>query len=76
MEAQHIKDFINWKDKREIYEPPWTMKFPDEDILAQVDNPNHIQVPHSPFHTQSVERHVKLVTEVSSRVSGFTNRHF
>ena len=76
MKAQHIKDFINWKDKREIYEPPWTMKFPDEDILAQVDNPNHIQVPHAPFHTQSVERHVKLVTEVSSRVSGFTNHHF
>ena len=38
--------------------------------------PNHIQVPQSPFHTQSVEHHVKLVTEVSSRVSGFTNHHF
>ena len=33
-------NFINRKEEREIYEPPWTMKFPDEDILAQVDNPN------------------------------------
>ena len=45
-------------------------------LFDQIDNPGRrLQVPDVPYHTQSVERHIKLITEVSLRVYEFKNRH-
>ena len=76
MKASNYYDLVNWKMTESIHEPPWTIKYSNEDIAVQIENPSHIPIPHAPFHTQSVERHVKLVSEVSSRVSGFKKRHY
>ena len=76
MKASSYVELVDWKNKNQIFEPPLTMKCSNEDLFAQIDNPGRgLQVPDVPYHTQSVERHVKLVSEVSSRVYGFRNRH-
>ena len=76
MKAETCVDLVKWKEKDlQIFEPPWTLRIPDQDIISQIDNPNHIVLPHAPFHTQSVERHVQLIADVSSRVSGYARRH-
>jgi hypothetical protein len=55
----------------EIQEPPAICNFTDLQIENLRNQPlflNH------PCHNQSVERHVKLVTEASSQVVGFERR--
>ena len=76
MKASSYVELVDWKNKNQISEPPMTMKCSNEDFFDQIDNPGRrLQVPDVPYHTQSVERHVKLITEVSLRVYGFKNRH-
>ena len=76
MKAATYIDFVDWKAKDMITEPPFTLTYTEEDLNAQIENHLHLKVPFAPFHTQSVERMIKLVSEVSSRVSGFSKRHF
>ena len=71
MKASNYYDLANWKMTEGIHEPPWTIKYSN---AVQIENPSHNPIPHAPFHTQSVERHAKLVSEVSSRVSGFKKK--
>ena len=57
----------------QLYEPPLTMRFSDDEIKRCIDTP--LIVPNYPNHTQAVERAVKLTTEAASRVTGFEQRH-
>ena len=76
MEASSYIDLVNWQRKDQIFEDPMTLKFSDEDLLQQINNEHALEVPDALYHTQSTERLIKLVTEVSSRVFGFKNRHY
>ena len=72
----HYVDLVDWKSMNQIFEPPIKRKCSNEDLLAQIDNPERrLQVPDVPYHSQSLERHVKLLTEVSSREYGLRNRY-
>ena len=77
MNASSYDNLVDWNRKRSITEPPaCTIRLSEDDLRAQVDNPNYLKAPSVPFHTQSVERTVKLITEVSSRVHCQIRRHY
>ena len=75
MKAQNYVDLVDWKKTEDITEPPFTFQYSSEELKSHIDNPTIVKVPCAPFHTQSVERMIKLVTQVSSRVNGFVKRH-
>lgn len=77
--ATEYFDLIDWQSN-EITEPPITISLKEETILEAIQE-NHIdtnqllpEVACFPCHTQAVERCVKIVTEASSTVCGFSNR--
>ena len=69
---------INWQ-KVEITEPPLIIGVNSEELLKLVQYGSFAELSKSPIfqlpcHTQSVERTVKLVTEVSRRVADEVRR--
>lgn len=70
-EATSYIDMIDWQ-KTPITEPPIVMDIDDDTFLTMIreeDTPR-LDFARYPCHTQSVERHVKLVTEASQAVCG------
>ena len=61
---------IFWDEQ--LYEPPLTKKLSDEEIKHIIEVP--LVVDNFPYHTQMVERGVKMVTEASSKVYGQAER--
>ena len=53
-----------------ISEPPFTYSVTTNEIKEMIDSKafSEFKIPELPCHTQSVERHIKLVTEASSLV--------
>lgn len=74
-EAESLLDLINWRECR-VTEPPMTKHITDEEIQELIKTGGYPEgdLWKLPCHTQAVERGVKLVTEASSAVCGFTNR--
>ena len=71
-DAQNYFDLIDWNSLVST-EPPLTMDLSLDDILRIIGEP--IILPDYPNHTQSVERMVRVVTEVASRKAGYKARH-
>ncbi|KAK0042646.1 hypothetical protein Bpfe_027944 [Biomphalaria pfeifferi] len=70
-EATSYIDMIDWQ-KTPIAEPPIVMDIDDDTFLTMIreeDTPR-LDFARYPCHTQSVERHIKLVTEASQVVGG------
>ncbi|KAK0066937.1 hypothetical protein Bpfe_003672 [Biomphalaria pfeifferi] len=70
-EATSYIDMIDWQ-KTSITEPPIVMDIDDDTFLIMIreeDTPR-LDFARYPCHTQSVERHIKLVTEASQVVCG------
>ncbi|KAK0061524.1 hypothetical protein Bpfe_008906 [Biomphalaria pfeifferi] len=70
-EATIYIDMIDWQ-KTPITEPPIVMDIDDDTLLTMIleeDTPR-LDFARYPCHTQSVERHIKLVTEASQVVCG------
>ncbi|KAG5871220.1 hypothetical protein JTB14_005755 [Gonioctena quinquepunctata] len=70
-------DLIGWSTLV-ITEPPSTMKLLVEVLIDIVQNPDtsmvFSEIKSYPFHTQAVERAVKIVTEAPATVCGSENR--
>ena len=66
-DAMKVTEIIDF-DKLKIYEPRILKKLSSEDIESALQNP--LDFPSYPCHSQTVERMVKLVTEVSCEVYG------
>jgi hypothetical protein len=75
--ATEYCDLIDWSvDKNNLSEPPLTRLVENDDlkkmlIAHSIPSLNFIRFP---CHTQSVERHIKLVTEASENVCGQERR--
>ena len=67
--ANSYIDLIDWTDTT-LLEPPFTYSVTTNEIKEMIDSKafSKFKIPELPCHTQSVERHVKLVTEASSLV--------
>ena len=71
--AKDYSDIIDWDDDELIItEPPALKSLSNDDLLNVINHP--FNVPSIPCHTQSIERMVKLVTEVSKKAVGHDNR--
>jgi len=69
-EADAYPEMINWEGP--MTEPPVTRDMPDAAIEGARDRP--LDLPKFPCHSQSVERCVKLVSDVSRSVYGQERR--
>jgi len=68
-QAERYCDLMNWDDfERE--EPPLLANIRDEDLDAAVKKSQKFEFLIIPCASQTVERHVKLVTEATSAVHG------
>jgi len=74
-EATEYYEMIDWQNWDQT-EPPITKGISEETLKQMVLDgaPEVLEFPKFPCHTQSVERHVKLVTEASSTVCGEAKR--
>ena len=63
---------VDWETET-FTEPPLTMDLSLEEIMDCIRSP--LILPAYPNHTQSVERMVRVVSEVSSKRVGFRARH-
>ena len=73
MNADHYYDLLNWQDFP-ITEPPMLMSKSDEEIERAIVSKEIWKLDKFPCHTQSVERHIKVVTEASAAVCGELRR--
>ena len=64
--ANTLQELITWTG-RKLYEPPLTCSIPTDELVQILDAP--MVVPAFPCHTQSVERGIRLINEVSTKVS-------
>ena len=71
--AQNYCDIINWQDVN-FTEPPATRAISDEEVENYIKTGKMFETEELPRHTQSVERCIKLVTEVSASVCGYEKR--
>ena len=74
-DAHNYYGMINWDDN--VTEPPLTKNISTSRILGAIESKVfniEILFENIPCHTQAVERNIKAVTEVSSRVCGQTER--
>ena len=69
--AETIVDFLT--TQVELFEPPLTIGIPLDQLKAQADHGNVLKFPKVPC--QSVERTIKLVSLVSSKVRSYRRRH-
>ena len=74
-EADHWTRLINLQECSNLCEPAVTRSISDEEINSHMENDTKPELFQLPSHSQSVERSVKLVTEASTTVYGFENRH-
>ena len=70
--ANNYFDLIDWNEVP-CTEPPLTMDIMLDDILKIIGAP--LVLPNYPNHTQSVERMVRVVSEVASQRAGYNARH-
>ena len=73
--ASSYIDLIEWTDAI-VSEPSFTAYVTSNDIRKMIksDTFSGIKIPDLPCHTQSVERHIKLVSEASSLVGDLACR--
>lgn len=62
---------INWKEC-ELSIPPLLLNKSTEELMKFIDE--KLLIKNYPNHTQAVERAVKLVTEASMKVCGYSHR--
>ena len=76
-EADDYTNLIDWIDAQKS-EPPATKNISTQEIKSFVNGVTLtepvLNIPEFPCHTQSTERHIKLVTEASATVCGFDRR--
>lgn len=76
-EADDYTNLIDWSVVQKS-EPPATKNISTHEIKSFVNGVSLtepvLNIPEFPCHTQSTERHVKLVTEASATVCGFDRR--
>ncbi|ESO05232.1 hypothetical protein HELRODRAFT_171587 [Helobdella robusta] len=72
-EAAEYYCLLNWQDVPRT-SPPMLRDINDDKIEAAIKVPRKWTLKKYPCHNQSVERHVKLVTEASSPVCGALRR--
>jgi len=68
VEATHFYELTNLDSIKDISQPPAVMDLDDTSIAQMLTKPLVLQ---HPCHNQAVERHVKLVTEAASVVTGY-----
>ena len=73
--AKHWSSLIDFSDLSTLREPVGTLQFSLDQIQDFITDKTVPNIAEFPSHTQSVERAVKLVTEASTIVYGFDNRH-
>jgi len=71
VEATHFCELTNLDSIKDISQPPAVMDLDDTSIAQMLTKPLVLQ---HPCHNQAVERHVKLVTEAASVVTGYETR--
>ena len=73
--ANNYIELINWTDI-DLTEPSFTTSVPTENIQEMIKEKtfSDFKIPALPCHTQSVARHIKLVTEASSSVCNHESR--
>ncbi|GBN01816.1 hypothetical protein AVEN_268363-1 [Araneus ventricosus] len=74
-QASDYIEIINWKSCV-VYPPPMLRDLSEDDIksLINSDTTPIIEIQKFPYHTQAVERCIKLVTEASNKVCGYDAR--
>ena len=68
VESTYLYELTNLDSIKDISQPPALMELDDTSIAQMVTKPLVLQ---HPCHNQAVERHVKLVTEAASVVTGY-----
>ena len=68
-------DFIDLTTTVNLHEPPLTKDYEASELLKQVENRDHLDLVPCPSNSQCVERWIKRVTEVSTKVTGYNKRH-
>ena len=71
--ADNYYKFVNWQDYNRT-EPPMMMNITDEEIDSAIETGQTWTLDNFPCHTQAVERHVKLVTEMAATLYGELRR--
>ena len=71
VEDTHFYELTNLDSIKDISQPPSVMDLDDTSIAQMLTKPLVLQ---HPCHNQAVERHVKLVTEATSVVTGYEKR--
>jgi len=71
VEATHFYELTNLDSIKDISQPPAVMDLDDTSIAQMLTKPLVLQ---HPCHDQAVEKHVKLVTEAASVVTGYEKR--
>jgi len=72
--AQDYANIIDWASTP-ITSPPVLSDFSDEQIESAIQNPRFVyDLPKYPYHTQSVERTVQLVSKASATLWGQERR--
>lgn len=72
--AQHWCELIELSQAG-ICEPALTEAFSEQELEEALQKGNKLELPDLPAHSQSVERAVKLTSEVSHVVYGYEARH-
>ena len=71
VEATHFYELTNLDSIKDISQPPAVMDLDDTSIAQMLTKPLVLQ---HPCHNQAEERHVKLITEAASIVTGYEKR--
>ncbi len=74
-EADNWSSLIHFSDLSSIREPVGTLQYSEDQIKEFLNNKAMARITEFPAHSQSVERAVKMVTEASTLVYGYDNRH-
>ena len=74
--AENYTELFHREADHQRTEPPLTMTIPEEELIAciSVEKKLDEKLFDFPFHTQAVERCVKIVTEASTKVYGKDRR--
>ena len=72
--AKNYTDCIDWSSNKKKTEPPSTKEYPDDTYQDIINGKTLPVMQKLLFHTQNVERCVKMVTEASQSIIGAENR--